>query len=91
MVIYITLFLLIISPNTLLYPLKNKSDVSIIFPQFKVIVKKFFNLPILVLYSNNGGEYIKLEIFYLPMAYHITPPHHIHMNSMLQLNENMDI
>jgi len=39
-----------------LYPLKNKSDVSIIFPKFKTVVEKYFNLPIISLYSDNGGN-----------------------------------
>lgn len=44
-----------------LYPLKNKSDVSILFPKFKAVVEKFFNWPIISFYSDNGGEYIKLK------------------------------
>ena len=60
-----------------LYPLKNKSDVSIIFPKFKALVEKFFNLPIVSVYSDNGGELIKLRTFLTThgISHFTTPPH----------------
>ena len=66
-----------------MYPLKNKSDVSVIFPQFKAIVEKFFNLPILVLYSDNGGEFIKLKTFSSSngISHYTTPPHIPELNA----------
>ena len=59
------------------YPLKNKSDVSLIFPKFKNIVEKFFNLPIVSLYSDNGGEFLKLRPFLAQhgISHFTTPPH----------------
>lgn len=66
-----------------LYPMKNKSDVSVIFPQFKAIVEKFFNLPIITLYSDNGGEYVKLKQFLSTngISHYTTPPHTPELNA----------
>jgi hypothetical protein len=59
------------------YPLKYKSDVSTIFPKFKSLVEKFFNLPIITIYSDNGGEFIKLKQFLTThgISHYTTPPH----------------
>ncbi|KAI4300003.1 hypothetical protein L6164_033423 [Bauhinia variegata] len=46
-----------------LYPMKNKLDVLSIFIQFKSLVEKYFNLPIITLFSDNGGEFMKLRSF----------------------------
>ena len=43
-----------------LYPMKKKSDVAILFPQFKLLVEKFFQHSIISLYTDNGGEYLSL-------------------------------
>lgn len=66
-----------------LYPLKTKSIVSIIFPQFKAVVEKFFNLPILVLYSDNDREFIKSKTFLSSngISHYITPPHTHELNA----------
>lgn len=66
-----------------LYPLKNKSDVSIIFPKFKSIVEKYFNLPIISLYSDNGGEYIKLKSYLSSngISHYTSPPHTPELNA----------
>jgi hypothetical protein len=66
-----------------LYPLKNKSDVSFIFPKFKSVVEKFFNLPIVSLYSDNGGEFIKLKSFLSQngISHFTTPPHTPELNA----------
>lgn len=66
--------------------MKNKSDVSIIFPQFKVIVEKFFNSLIITLYLDNGGEYIKLKQFLSinNMFHYTTPPHTPEHNATVQ-------
>ena len=47
-----------------LYPLKRKSDVSLIFPRFKSLVEIFFKQKIITLFSDNGGEYTGLSTFY---------------------------
>lgn len=46
-----------------LYPLQKKSDTEPIFLQFKALVEKYFKRPIITLYSDNGGEYEKLDPF----------------------------
>lgn len=63
--------------------MKNKSDVSVIFPQFKAIVEKYFNLPIVALYSDNGGEFVKLEPFLSinGISHYTTPPHTPELNA----------
>lgn len=71
--------------------MKNKSDVCIIFPQFKVIVEMFFNLLIITLYSDNGVNILYLKNFSQQMAYLITPHHHIHLDIMHQLKDTIDI
>lgn len=47
-----------------LYPFKHKSDVKDTFILFKNIIEKFFQLPIISVYSDNGGEYIALQSFF---------------------------
>ncbi|KAJ9555947.1 hypothetical protein OSB04_010561 [Centaurea solstitialis] len=37
------------------YPLKRKSDVSTIFPQYKLLVEKFFQTPIISIFIDNSG------------------------------------
>ena len=66
-----------------LYPMKFKSDVSLLFPQFQKLVEKYFNLPIVALYSDNGGEYIKLKSFLSSngISHYTTPPHTPELNS----------
>jgi histone deacetylase 1/2 len=60
-----------------LYPMKHKSDVFSIFVQFKSIVEKKFNLPIVSFFSDNGGEFIKLKSFLANngISHLTTPPH----------------
>ena len=69
-----------------LYPLKNKSDVSIIFPAFKSLVEKYFNLPIVSLHSDNGGEFIKLKTFLTTygISHYTTPPHTPELNAIAE-------
>ncbi|KAM2373706.1 hypothetical protein ACFXTH_042713 [Malus domestica] len=47
---------------TWLYTMKHKSDVGQIFNQFYCMVKNQFSLPLKVLRSDNGGEYINTEL-----------------------------
>lgn len=43
-----------------LYLMKNKSDVSTLFPQFRTLVEKYYNTPLVSLFTDNGGDFIKL-------------------------------
>lgn len=65
-----------------LYPLRNKSDVFSVFVQFKNIVEKFFSLPLIALYSDNGGEFIKVKQFLNShgITHYTTPPHTPELN-----------
>jgi len=68
------------------YPLKNKSDVSIIFPNFNNLVEKYFNLPIVSINSDNGGEFIKLKTFFVThdISHYTTPPHTPELNAIAE-------
>lgn len=74
---YYVLFVDYFTKYTWLYPIAHKSDVAVIFPQFKVLVKKFFQTPIVSLFSDNGGEYIGLLPFLQQhgISHYTTPPH----------------
>jgi hypothetical protein len=54
---YYVVFVDYYSKYVWLYPMKRKSDVSIIFPRFKQLVEKFFQTLIISIFTNNGGEY----------------------------------
>ena len=43
------------------YPMETKSQVSMIFPQFKHLVENRFQSKIKSIYSNNGGEFVALK------------------------------
>ena len=60
-----------------LYPLHLKSNVFSVFRQYKVLVKKFFKRPIVIVYSDGGGEYTALKSFLATKGIqHLkTPPH----------------
>lgn len=64
------------------YPMKNKSDVFNIFIQFKSIVEKKFALPIVSLFFDNGGEFIKLKPLLTThgISHFTTPPHTLEVN-----------
>ncbi|KAJ9551582.1 hypothetical protein OSB04_015627 [Centaurea solstitialis] len=59
------------------YPLKRKSDTALTFQRFRALVEKFFNRPIIQLFSDNGGEYLKLTPHLLNngISHLTTPPH----------------
>jgi len=63
--------------------MKNKSDVSTIFPWLTNVVEKYFNLHIVALYSINGGEFIKLKSYLSSngISHYTTPPHTLELNS----------
>lgn len=58
---YYVIFIDLFSRYVWLYPIKFKSHVSTIFPICKNLVENQLNVKIKHLYSNNGGEYIKLR------------------------------
>lgn len=47
----------------MIYPIKQKYDVSIIFPKFKNVVPNFFQKKI-KFYFDNSGDFIKLKSFF---------------------------
>ena len=65
-----------------LYPIKNKSDSLTIFIHFQKLVEKIFNHPIKRIYSDNGGEFIKLKSHFpsCGITYLSSPPHTLKHN-----------
>lgn len=63
--------------------MKNKSNVSILFLKFKVVVEKYFNCPIKSLYSDNWGEFINLSPLLSThrISHFTTPPHTPELNA----------
>ncbi|GJT77324.1 retrovirus-related pol polyprotein from transposon TNT 1-94 [Tanacetum coccineum] len=83
---YYVIFVDFYSKYTWLYPIKRKPDVSILFPQFKILVEKFFHTPQVSLFSDNGGEYVGL-IHYLQkngISHFTTPPHTPEQNGVAE-------
>ncbi|KAI5328775.1 hypothetical protein L3X38_028172 [Prunus dulcis] len=60
-----------------LYPLKKKSDVFSTFVTFKALVENYFKRKITRLYTDGGGEFIKLQHFLSSngITHLLTPPH----------------
>ncbi|KAJ9556427.1 hypothetical protein OSB04_011041 [Centaurea solstitialis] len=83
---YYVVFVDYYSKYVWLYPLKHKSDVSKIFPQFKLLVEKFFQTPIISIFSDNGGEYQGLASFLQSMgiSHYTTPPHTPEQNGIAE-------
>ncbi|KAK9063757.1 hypothetical protein SSX86_017629 [Deinandra increscens subsp. villosa] len=74
---YYIIFVDYYSKYTWLYPMKRKSDVASLFPQFRTLVEKKFGAPLVSLFTDNGGEFIGL-IPYLKqqgISHFTTPPH----------------
>ncbi|KAD4585815.1 hypothetical protein E3N88_23416 [Mikania micrantha] len=69
-----------------LYPMKHKSDVSNLFPQFKVLVEKFFQTPLISIFTDNGGEYIGLTTYLQSqgISHFTTPPHTPEQNGVAE-------
>jgi histone deacetylase 1/2 len=59
------------------FPLRNKSDVKVIFPQFHKMIQNRFNANIKSLYSDNGGEFVALQPFLTlhGISHYTTAPH----------------
>ncbi|KAK1441497.1 hypothetical protein QVD17_07436 [Tagetes erecta] len=83
---YYVVFVDYYSKYVWLYPIKRKSDVSIIFPQFKLLVEKFFQTQIISIFTDNGGEYIGLLPFLQSMgiSHYTTPPHTPEQNGIAE-------
>ncbi|KAD5508125.1 hypothetical protein E3N88_15828 [Mikania micrantha] len=83
---YYVIFVDFYSKYTWLYPIKQKSDVAILFPQFKSLVEKFFKTPLVSLFSDNGGEYIGLIPYLLRhgISHFTTPPHTPEQNGVAE-------
>ncbi|KAJ9541946.1 hypothetical protein OSB04_028452 [Centaurea solstitialis] len=69
-----------------LYPMKNKSDISILFPQFKLLVEKYFQTPLISLFTDNGGEYIGLSAYLQSqgISHFTTTPHTPEQNGVAE-------
>lgn len=78
----ITSSLLIFSLNTFGYPLKKKSDINVLFPQFKNLAGTYFHTFLISIFSNNGGEYQKLILVFqfCRLSHFTTPPHSLEHN-----------
>ncbi|KAL4570881.1 hypothetical protein LXL04_026545 [Taraxacum kok-saghyz] len=60
-----------------LYPMKKKSESLAIFTRFHLLVEKFFNTKIKTFFSDNGGEFIKLQYHFSSSGIsHLTSPPH---------------
>lgn len=64
-------------PYTWYYSLKHKSQVRETFIAFKALVENKFNTKIVMLYSDNRGQYIGLKTFLITngISHLISPPH----------------
>lgn len=69
-----------------LYPMKYKSDVSTLFPQFKLLVEKYFQNPFISLFTDNGGEYVGLTPYLQSqgISHFTTPPHTPEQNGVAE-------
>uniref|UniRef100_A0A251S8E3 Putative zinc finger, CCHC-type n=1 Tax=Helianthus annuus TaxID=4232 RepID=A0A251S8E3_HELAN len=83
---YYVLFVDFYSKYNWLYPIKKKSDVSILFPQFKTLVENFFRTPLVSIFSDNGGEYIGLASYFQRngISHFTTPPHTPEQNGVAE-------
>ena len=69
-----------------LYLMKKKSDVSILFPQFKTLTEKYYQTPIVSLFTDKGGEFIKLSSYLQQhgISHFTTPPHTPEQNGIVE-------
>lgn len=65
-----------------LFPMKVKSEVSLILPIFKSVIEMFFKRSIITFYSDNGGEFIILKNFFEMNEFLIASLPLIHQNTM---------
>ncbi|KAI3526642.1 hypothetical protein L1887_05902 [Cichorium endivia] len=83
---YYVIFVDYFSKYVWFYPLKRKSDVATIFPQFKLLVEKFFGSPLVSIFTDNGGEYQGLQPFLQShgISHYTTPPHTPEQNGVAE-------
>ncbi|KAM0003914.1 putative RNA-directed DNA polymerase [Helianthus debilis subsp. tardiflorus] len=83
---YYVIFVDFFSKYIWLYPIKKKSDVSTLFPQFKTLVERYFKTPLLSLFTDNGGEYIGLKPYLTShgISHYTTPPHTPEQNGVAE-------
>ena len=74
---YYVVFVDHFTPYIWLFPLKRRSDVSLIFPCYKSLIENFFRRKIITLYSDNEGEYMGLSTFLAThgISHHTSPSH----------------
>ncbi|KAJ9567715.1 LOW QUALITY PROTEIN: hypothetical protein OSB04_003681 [Centaurea solstitialis] len=72
-----------------LYPLKLKSDSLSIFLRFQRLVENYFNRKIKQVYSDNGGEYIKLSSHFSSCGISHLTSLHIHRNTTDMPNDDI--
>lgn len=83
---YYVIFVDFYSKYVWLYPMRYKSDLAKLFPQFKMLVEKFFNHQIVSLFTDNGGEYLGLLPFLQSngISHYTTPPHTPEQNGVAE-------
>lgn len=74
---YYVIFVEYFTKYVWIYPMKHKSYVAKLFPTFKLLVEKYFQHPIVSLFSDNGVEYVGLLPFLKThgSSHYTTPPH----------------
>lgn len=62
--------------------MQQKSNVASLFTQFKLLVERYFQLPLISIYFDNGGEYefLKQTLMTNGVAHFKTPPHTLEHN-----------
>lgn len=70
-----------------LYPMKHKSDIKILFPQFKKLVEKYFKTPLISIFTDNGGEYTGLIPYLQAEGISHFTTLRIHRNKMVSLKD----
>jgi histone deacetylase 1/2 len=73
-----------------IYLLKHKSDVEDIFYIFQAHVERFLNNKIRAVQSDWGGEYHRLNAYFVASAFSIVFLAHIRLNKMVLLNKSID-
>ncbi|GAA0152880.1 transmembrane signal receptor [Lithospermum erythrorhizon] len=67
---YYVIFIDQLTRYTWCYPMKNKSDTLAMFIQFYAYIQNTFNKPILTFQADEGGEFHKLESYFLSHGIH---------------------